>query len=60
MTKEELLNKLESIIDKSIELVNTSEEAVVGRIVLLANKVSEDNVDAILEMAILGVLSRNK
>jgi len=60
MTKEELLTKLEPIIDKSLKLSNLTEDSLVGRIVLLSNKASKGDADAILEMAILGTLLANK
>jgi len=60
MDKQELLQKLDPIIDRVIELVSRNdEEALVGRVVMLTPEVEKMNTDAMLELALLGYTVNN-
>jgi len=61
MTKKEILTKLNPIIDKSLKVVSeSSEKTLMEKIVMLTNQAGKGDADAILEIAILGILIENK
>jgi len=61
MTKEDVLERLEPLLDKAIELADSNDmDRLTGAIVRLNAKMAKNDVDAFVELAMISILMDDK